>query len=356
MPGGKLRVLLVGSFSPGALECSYQNAFQALGWEVRTFDIVASIDHSCRFGKIGRVLNEFVPVEPWIRKANREMIVMAQEFQPVILIVFGQSKVRTGALAQLRSLAGVSIVFVWQDPLNNLSEHSIGSLPLYDLVATYSRDTAPQFERLGSRRVEWVPLGCDPCLHPAPGGSASAEATFGADISFIGYWRPERERVLRILLAEFPTLTIRIWGQGWDRHCRGKRDILHVWQGRSVIGNDFAFAVSSSKINLNIIDAGANSAANMRFFEIPCAGGLQVCSACPEMEAEFKHGETIFYFRELADLPDLVRSLLRDDALRQRVAKAAHEKVLGEHTYVHRAMRILDLLDELPARSARKSS
>ena len=35
----------------------------------------------------------------------------------------------------------------------------------------------------------------------------------------------------------------------------------------------------------------------MRFFEISTAGGLQVSSACPEMENEFRHAEHIFYYQ-----------------------------------------------------------
>ena len=71
-----------------------------------------------------------------------------------------------------------------------------------------------------------------------------------------------------------------------------------------------------------------------------------MCSPCPEMETEFKHGETIFYYRDVEELPNLMRMLLEDESLRQQVAQAAYEKVLKAHTYTHRAQQILELLDE----------
>ena len=46
--------------------------------------------------------------------------------------------------------------------LVNLSATLIAALPLYDLVATYSRGTVSHFQRLGARQVAFVPLAADP--------------------------------------------------------------------------------------------------------------------------------------------------------------------------------------------------
>jgi len=343
MGKSKIKVMLVGYFGSGALECSYETAFKELFCDVNRFDIRKSIDHYCRLGSIGRLFNKFVPVEPWIRKANREMVLEAWKYQPDVLIVFGQNQVRAGALAQLRSMCKVATVYIWPDTLINLSESLIASLQLYDLVAAYGRNTVRQFENLGSRRVEWIPLAGDPDLHSANLHSVEND-TFGGDIDFIGQWRPEREVVMQAILSQFPSLNIGIWGNDWGRRCRGKNDILRAWRGRPLYGEQFANVVATSKINLNIIDPMNYPVANMRFFEIPVGGGLQVCSPCPEMEAEFKHGETIFYYKDVDELPELVRMLLDNVPLRRQVAQAGHEKVLRAHTYVHRASQILQYL------------
>jgi spore maturation protein CgeB len=119
---------------------------------------------------------------------------------------------------------------------------------------------------------------------------------------------------------------------------------MGAWQGKCIFGKEFARVVVNSKINLNIIDSTNFPAANMRFFEIPCAGGFQVSSPCPEMEGKFKHGESIFYYRTPEELPDMIHSLLNNDPLRIQVAQKAHAMVLNEHTYKHRAQQILGLM------------
>ena len=346
----RTRVLLVGRFAPTALERSYASAFDDLGCEVRNFDIAASINRYCRLGRLGRYFNTYVPVEPWVHKADRELIVIAREFRPSVLIVVGQNRVRAGALAQIRSMLPLQVVFIWPDSLKELSEASIASLPLYDLVATYGRGTLAQFQRLGARRVEWVALAGDP--HMASDVSLLSEGernTFGADISFIGQWRPERGAAMQVVLDNFGDKSIKIWGPDWGRRARGQDTILKAWQGRSLYEKEYHHVLAASRISLNIIDDTNYPAANMRFFEIPMAGGVQVASPCPELEGEFKHGEAIFYYHSVDELVELLGLLLSNDSLRHQVADASHKLVVHQHTYQHRAQEILGMLNDAAA-------
>jgi spore maturation protein CgeB len=154
-------------------------------------------------------------------------------------------------------------------------------------------------------------------------------------------------------LSALTGFKMKIWGPDWGLRCRNNSPIMKAWQKRPLRGREFAKAVASSKVNLNIIDRTNYPAANMRFFEIPCAGGLQVCSPCPEMELEFKHGETTFYYRDGSELTGQIRDLLDDSELRGKVKQAAHRKVMEKHTYLHRAKQILSLTtDQCSAENA----
>lgn len=340
----ELKVLLVGGFAEGALEKSYASAFTSSGCDVHCFNIRGAVRNNTRFGPVGHLFNTFVPVDAWIRKANRELVVKAQELLPDVLVVFGQSPVRAGALAQIRSSQEVKLLQVWPDTLVNLDSDLIPSLSLYDLVATYGESTISSFVMLGAKRVEWIPLGGDPEMHSAPNATDSVGDEYRADICFIGGWRPERERVMASILSCHSDRRVKIWGPDWGRRCSRNKEILRVWQGRALRGREFALAVASSKINLNVIDDTNFPCANMRFFEIPCAGGLQLCSPCPEMEPEFPHGETVYYFKDLEDLQKVIEFLVRNPAAGEKAAAAAHEKIINGHTYSHRVKDILNKL------------
>jgi spore maturation protein CgeB len=214
-------------------------------------------------------------------------------------------------------------------------------LPLYDLIATYSRATVPIFKEMGAKAAAWIPLAGDPALHPKVEGSLVEQRSNSAAVSFIGAWRPEREAILSRLQG----FNLKIWGPDWGRRCRHNRAIMKAWQGRSLHGVEFASAIANSKVNLNIIDPSNYPAANMRFFEIPVVGGLQVSSICPEMMDVFRHGEHVFYYQSPEELQSNLETILADDTLREQVAGAAHRKVLAEHTYVHRVRTLLRHLE-----------
>lgn len=331
------RVMLVGQFGPGALERSYRTAFESIHWEVTSFDIVHTIERYCRVGRLGQTFNAFVPVAPWIRKANRDFVIQAVASQPDYLLTFGHYAIHAGSLAQIRSACKATLVHVWPDTLSNLNDSLILCLPLFDLVASYSQSSLEQLRRLGAKRVAWIPLAGDPSMHSAVACSESEKALYGADVTFIGGWRPEREAILSTL-GDFD---LKIWGPDWGRRCRRNGHLLKKWQGRCLYEAEFAKSVSSSAINLNIVDPLNFPAANMRFFEVPVAGGLQVSSVCPEMEQEFVHGEHLFYYRDAEELPKVISTLIENVPLRMGVAKSGQAKVLAAHTYSDRVQSIL---------------
>jgi hypothetical protein len=331
--------MLVGHFGIGALAQSYKVAFEEAGCELFCFDINSAVKKYCRFGTLGRKFNAYVPVEAWARKANREMVVNARQFIPQVVVVVGSCPVAAGALAQIKASLEVALVHLWPDTLVNLDSSLIECLPLYDLECIYSRNAVEPIRRLGANCPVWMPLAGDPSIHGMLHCTESETAEYGADVAFIGGWRPEREAVLSALTH----FDLKIWGPDWGRRCKNNPAIIKAWRGRSLRGRDFAKAVACSKINLNIIDQTNYPAANMRFFEIPCAGGLQVCSPCPEMEPDFKHGETTFYYRDESELSDQIRHLLGNSSLRQKAMRAANMKVMENHTYLHRAKQILSL-------------
>lgn len=341
-----MKIALVGDFASWstALELSYKRAFEALSCQVQCIDIQQFARSTVRFGRFGRVANQLVQVEPWLRKANRMLVLAILQARPDVVITFGDYRLSTGALAQIKAASSAALVHVWPDTLLNWRNEMTPALPLYDLIATYSKATVPLFQALGARRVQWIPLGCDPTLHAPSAEQIESPPAQDIEVSFVGGWRPEREAVLK-QLGQFD---LKVWGPDWGKRSTDRDFIRRTWQGRALYGSDFTQTVARSKINLNIIDPTNFPAANMRFFEIPVAGGLQVCSSCPEMEDILRHGEHLFYYQHPDALPDLLRSLLADDTLRAQVGSAGRQQVLAEHTYTHRARHIVEILDSMP--------
>ena len=166
------KVFIVGRVTTDALEGSSVRAFQGIGCEVTRWDLPRALDRHTRLGRVGRLAQAFLAVEPWTAKANRDLFVAVMDLRPDIVVVGGTHRVLAGTLAQIKtSFPACSLVLVWPDSLLNCYSHSVNAIPVYDLIATYSQTSVNSFYRLGARRVEWVPLGFDPRTASRPNRS-----------------------------------------------------------------------------------------------------------------------------------------------------------------------------------------
>jgi spore maturation protein CgeB len=91
-----------------------------------------------------------------------------------------------------------------------------------------------------------------------------------------------------------------------------------------------------SRIALNPIDDTNYPAANMRFFEIPAAGGLQLSSTCPEMREDFRDGEHLLYYDNDEELAARIDWILARPAEVAAIRREGHRRAIEGHTYVQR--------------------
>jgi hypothetical protein len=323
------------------LETSYANAAKNIGAEVIRFDPSVEILKHIKFNKIGKMIHDFLNVEVWTRKMNRELVVKVHEEKPNIILLVGGAKVLFGTLATIKVIRPTcKIVWIWPDTPMNLNANNLNYRSIIDLSATYSKASVQVFNSLGFKNVHWVPLAGDLFLH---GNKVKENNHFDCDISFVGMWRPEREKIMQTINTYFSHLKIEIYGNYWKRNCKNEQ-LMKKWKGNGFYAKSLSNHFNNTKISLNIIDDTNYPAANMRFFEIPTSGGFQICSSCPEMETIFQEGEDILYFKNSDELIEKVNWALNNTDSLQRIKKAAQLKINMQHNYSIRMQQILDLL------------
>ena len=97
----------------------------------------------------------------------------------------------------------------------NASRHLWRGLARYDVVVTTKRSNTGLLAAAGARRVFLSGNAFDPELHRPVSLSDAERAALGADVSFIGRWEPDRERLLDAIAA-LP-VRLRVRGPGWER-------------------------------------------------------------------------------------------------------------------------------------------
>jgi len=116
---------------------------------------------------------------------------------------------------------------------------------------------------------------------------------------------------------------------------------------RSYTVQEVAETYRRSKIVANIGRDDFPQDANLRVFEVLASGALLLTSLPSELEQlGFREGEHFVGYRDHRDISELVRRYLEDEPSRMRIATAARELVLREHTYDRRAELLLQRLTE----------
>jgi spore maturation protein CgeB len=209
----------------------------------------------------------------------------------------------------------------------------------YDLVISNSEGGLPRLLELGARRAEAVFWGADPeFFSPQP-----VEKEY--DVFFYGYGDKFRREWMRELVGEPSRRDTSI------DFALGGRDFLGDTGNARLVGdvpfNVFARAISAARINVNITrrsHATVFASSTARPFELASSGAAIVSNPYEGIERWFEPGRELLVVESADEAAAAYRDLLDDPAQAEEMGRRARERVLDEHTYAHRARRVLELV------------
>lgn len=108
--------------------------------------------------------------------------------------------------------------------------------------------------------------------------------------------------------------------------------------------NKYALSLSSTSARNTGVLKKPLEIVNLRSFEIPMSGGIQVCKYNAELAEYFKDGEEIIFYRDDLDMVNKVIELLKPEnkQLRDRIKKSARLKAETNHSWIARFDVIFD--------------
>jgi hypothetical protein len=283
----------------------------------------------------------------WQRHLER--LLARERIDAVVVFTVPMSHL-AGIPTALRERFGVPVVFYDCDVPLSLPEYGgaeesfnmyRGADPgEYDLVISNSEGGGARLRELGAKRHEPLFFAADPELFkPLP----VAKQT---DVFFYGYGERFRRNWLTELVAEpsrrLPEARFTLGGG------RFGSDLGRVSRLGHLPIPAFVRAISEARINLNVTrsshaDLFASSTA--RPFELAAAGAAIVSNPCAGIERWFQPGEELLVASNADEAVELYERLLAEPQLGESLGRRARERVLAEHTFEHRARRLLDLLD-----------
>jgi spore maturation protein CgeB len=255
---------------------------------------------------------------------------------PDLVLAIGAPELDAEVVLALRAGApGVRWVNWFPDDLRTV-DRAVAVAPAWDTVYAVGSDVAARLGAALGRDVAVLPFACDPSVY-RPGRERDHDQHYRANVVFAGTATSRRE----VMLTQLVEFGLAIWGPGWR-----STSLRDYCRGETLRTDEFARAYAGASVALNIHhtagrSGGREAAVNQRTFEIAAIGALQVVDQREDIPRWFEPFDELFMVADADDLRRTVKDLLQDAVAAQRVAEAGRLRVLAEHTYMHRMLRIL---------------
>ena len=214
----------------------------------------------------------------------------------------------------------------------------------FDLVLSYTGGQALQGlkHRLGARAVAPLYGSVDPAVHKP----VAAEESYRCNLGYLGTYAADREAPLRALFVEparrLPARKFILAGSMYDGSFPWQSNI---WFVRHLTPADHPAFYCSSQLTLNVTRramADMGYCPSGRLFEATACGVPVLSDSWEGLEQFFEPGLEILLAR---DTEDALAALDRSPEDLTRIARAARERTLVQHTADIRAMQLEAILD-----------
>jgi Glycosyl transferases group 1 len=300
--------------------------------------------------RVDRTVREVIwrYVTPRWRRHLESLLERERDVDAVVVFTVPMAHLR-GIPTVLRERFGVPVVFYDGDVPVSLPEfggmdtgfnYYHGADPSeYDVVFSNSEGGLERLRELGARRAEALFWAADPELfHPH-----DVEKAY--DVFFYGYGDKFRREWMEALVGEPSRRAQEIDFALGGRDFRG--DVGRARLVGEVPFNVFGRAISAARLNLNVTrraHATVFASSSARPFELAAAGAAIVSNPVEGMDRWFEPGRELLVVSSADEAVATYRELLSDPATAEELGQRARERVLDEHTYAHRARRLLELL------------
>ena len=313
-------VVLIAAFDDGQNAHGAQRgrALERLGCDVTAVNVIE------RRGPLGLFRSKDLPtrLEEALRQAS-----------PDVVLAIGAPELDREMVESMQALTDARWINWFPNDMRTAHE-AVSLAPAYDTVWAAGSDIARHLSDALNREVGVLPLACDPSVYRP---IRTRDQQYRANVVFAGAATTRREALLSSLV-EFG---LAIWGPGWRRtslrdYCRGEQlrteEFVRAYAGASVAVNIHHTADGRD---------GREAGCNQRMFEIASIGVLQVVDRRDDLPKWFEPDDELLVFDSGDHLKQIVEDALQDLAAAERIATAGRQRLLAEHTYMHRMQVLL---------------
>ena len=340
-----MEVLIIGSDKVFSIENIYVKYLKELGVNLKHFTAQAIFyDYYYDGGILTKVLFK-LGLSNIHQKINNQFKQIVNEFKPEIIWVFKGMEITPASLKWAKQ-QGIKLVNYNPDNPFIFSGKGSGnanitnSIELYDFHFTYNLEIQKELQEKHHARTGLLPFAYDISQELY---NECAKETEIVKACFLG--NPDKTRAAFLEKLAAKGIKIEVFGNDWDKFVSHK----NITSYPPVYEQEQWKTLRKYRVQLNIMRPHNLNAHNMRTFEIPGIGGIQLAPNTLDHHLFFEKGKEIFLYKnveECAAKINYLLSLSTAQANELRVfARAA--AINNKHSYKDRAVQVMETLKTL---------
>jgi spore maturation protein CgeB len=310
-------ILIVGSKESHCIESYYAKYLNELGVHTTIFN---SADYY-ELSLFNRVRNKLGDLS-FYKQLNKSLIAFCSNHKPQVVWIFKGIEFFPETLTQIKKMGIYLVNYNPDHPFIRTFASGGGKnieecLPLYDFHFCYSIDLCEKIKNDFSIPTAWLPFGFE--LSQRQLELAMQEPQVNT-VCFLG--NPDKYRTATINTIANAGIPIHIYGHDWHKWLKASKNItLH----NAVYGDLFWQKLRCYKMQLNVFRPHNEGSHNMRTFEVPAVGGIELAPDSKE--------------HSILKLSTAEEKLVRENALQKSFEK--------EYSYKARAKTVSVTLNEI---------
>jgi len=341
-----LKILLIGSFGPGALEHYYVKGLRTLGAICQTIDITSNYYNQIGKTFIHKTINRINP-NLFYNSINQDLLRKLEgKMFDVILVVKGMT-LYSKTIIELKQFTRLLCCYNPDHPFLYYSSGSgnkniLESIVHYDVYISYAKKIVNELKSKFGIDSFVLPFGYDEDVKTDSSKYNNLETRF----VFIGTYDSERKS----LLDKLKTKNVLIYGdQKWRSRTLPFSRSRKYYTGKALFNQDYADAVAAAGGVFNFLRKQnlVEDSHNMRTFEVPGYGGLLISNRTEEQLQYFDEDKEAIYFDSIDELNDKIKFLEKNPFLISRIKQNSWDRCQrSSYGYRSRSLTLLAKLNE----------
>lgn len=278
----------------------------------------------------------------WLRRRDQRLLELAAQVRPDLTLLLRGENFCAETLQALKAVTRRPLVTWWvDDPFR----HSVQPLlPHYDVFFIFDRAYVEPLQKAGAHRVQFLPCACDETVYRPRRLSRAEQERYRSNIALVAWYYPNRAAVVR----QLADLDLKIWGRGWkspsaQRALNGTGRTL-LLKEKFIRDEEVSKIYNAASIGLNIhSDQSRQAGLNARAFELLASGTFELTDYVAGMEELLLPGQEVAVYRSPQQARERADHYLRHPQERLELVRRGRQRVLREHTYVHRMQTLLQV-------------